>query len=532
MQVVLLARRHGSDCGRAHRQARRRAFDSCRWRRLPCSTCQARTPRSCWPGSTPSSARSRRRCADPSPSSPERGPARRGRSRTGSRTAWRPGSTGRPRCWPSPSPPARRASCAAGSSSSGRTACRPGRSTRRPCASCSTSGPARTAATSRRSSTTGCRWSRSRPAGCGSGSTPPGCATWSPRSPGPRSATSGPRTTRAWPSSTTAASPRSTPETVARIFTGYEEAKRDRGRIDFEDILLCTAALISDHPDVAEQVRRTYRHLVVDEYQDVSPLQEALLTLWRGDSQEICVVGDPAQTIHSFAGRAADLPHRVRAPVPRGDRRQARPRLPLDPAGRRLRQPGDGGGGRLVAEARGPAPRRTAGELRRGLRRGGRGVGRRRLGRGAARGRRRLPRHRRALPHQRAVAPARAGAGRPPHPVPGAQRRALLRAARGAPDAGDAAHPGAGARRCGRGRGRVRARPRQGAARHAGLDRASAGGRGVGPGAVGVARRAAQRGRGPRRRAPGHGRPARRWPRCRASSTAGPRRSTCRSPRA
>ena len=91
-------------------------------------------------------------------------------------------------------------------------------------------------------------------------------------------------------------------ETVARIFTGYEEAKRDRGRIDFEDILLCTAALISDHPDVAEQVRRTYRHLVVDEYQDVSPLQEALLTLWRGDSQEICVVGDPAQTIHSFAG--------------------------------------------------------------------------------------------------------------------------------------------------------------------------------------------------------------------------------------
>jgi len=91
-------------------------------------------------------------------------------------------------------------------------------------------------------------------------------------------------------------------ETVGRIFLGYEEAKRDRGRIDFEDILLCTAAMISDHPEVAEQVRRTYRHLVVDEYQDVSPLQEALLTLWRGDSSEICVVGDPAQTIHSFAG--------------------------------------------------------------------------------------------------------------------------------------------------------------------------------------------------------------------------------------
>ena len=210
VQVVLLARRHGSDCGRAHRQARRRAFDSCRWRRLPCATCQARTPRSCWPASTPSSARSRRRCAGPSPSSPGRGRARRGPSRTGSRTAWRPGSTVPPRCWPSRSPPAPRVSCAAGSSSSGPTACRRGRSTPRPCASCSTSGPARTAATSRRSSTTGCRWSPSPPDGCGSASTPPGCATWSPRSRGPRSATSAPRTTPGWPSSTTAASPRST----------------------------------------------------------------------------------------------------------------------------------------------------------------------------------------------------------------------------------------------------------------------------------------------------------------------------------
>ena len=91
-------------------------------------------------------------------------------------------------------------------------------------------------------------------------------------------------------------------ETVARIFTGYEAAKRDRGRIDFEDILLCAAALMSDQPEVADTIRRTYRHLVVDEYQDVSPLQEALLTLWRGDRSDICVVGDPAQTIHSFAG--------------------------------------------------------------------------------------------------------------------------------------------------------------------------------------------------------------------------------------
>ncbi len=91
-------------------------------------------------------------------------------------------------------------------------------------------------------------------------------------------------------------------ETVARVFTAYEQVKRDRQRIDFEDILLCTAAMIAEHPGIAAEIRRTYRHLVVDEYQDVSPLQQALLDLWRGDSADVCVVGDPAQTIHSFAG--------------------------------------------------------------------------------------------------------------------------------------------------------------------------------------------------------------------------------------
>ena len=95
------------------------------------------------------------------------------------------------------------------------------------------------------------------------------------------------------------------PETIGRIFATYEAVKRDRSRIDFEDILLCTAALIAEHGEVADAVRRAYRHLVVDEYQDVSPLQEALLNLWRGEREDVCVVGDPAQTIHSFAGARA-----------------------------------------------------------------------------------------------------------------------------------------------------------------------------------------------------------------------------------
>nr|WP_035756809.1 ATP-dependent DNA helicase UvrD2 [Granulicoccus phenolivorans] len=96
------------------------------------------------------------------------------------------------------------------------------------------------------------------------------------------------------------------PDTIGRVFAGYEQLKNDRGRIDFEDILLCTVALLSDHPEILEEVRRTYRHLVVDEYQDVSPLQETLLDLWVGERGDLCVVGDPAQTIHSFAGARSD----------------------------------------------------------------------------------------------------------------------------------------------------------------------------------------------------------------------------------
>jgi DNA helicase-2/ATP-dependent DNA helicase PcrA len=102
------------------------------------------------------------------------------------------------------------------------------------------------------------------------------------------------------------------PEQVARTFVTYEELKRDRGRIDFTDILLCCAALLDEHEHIAAEVRRTYRHLVVDEYQDVSPLQQRLLDLWRGAGRDLCVVGDPAQTIHTFAGASSS--HLLRLP--------------------------------------------------------------------------------------------------------------------------------------------------------------------------------------------------------------------------
>ena len=97
------------------------------------------------------------------------------------------------------------------------------------------------------------------------------------------------------------------PESVARVFATYEEVKRGQGRMDMEDVLLCAAALLAEDERVAAQVRRQYKWFVVDEFQDVSPIQAALLDLWLGGRDDLCVVGDPAQTIYSFAGANASF---------------------------------------------------------------------------------------------------------------------------------------------------------------------------------------------------------------------------------
>ncbi len=94
-------------------------------------------------------------------------------------------------------------------------------------------------------------------------------------------------------------------DTVARVFGTYEDVKRSQGRMDMEDVLLLTAGMLAEDERVAAQVRRQYKWFVVDEFQDVSPIQTALLDLWLGGRDELCVVGDPAQTIYSFAGANA-----------------------------------------------------------------------------------------------------------------------------------------------------------------------------------------------------------------------------------
>ncbi|MDR3036505.1 MAG: ATP-dependent helicase, partial [Kitasatospora sp.] len=98
------------------------------------------------------------------------------------------------------------------------------------------------------------------------------------------------------------------PAETARVYAAYEDAKRQRGLIDFEDVLLLTAAILEDRPEIADRVRSQYRHFTVDEYQDVSPLQQRLLEQWTGGDggASLCVVGDASQTIYSFTGATPD----------------------------------------------------------------------------------------------------------------------------------------------------------------------------------------------------------------------------------
>ncbi|MFF8287964.1 ATP-dependent DNA helicase UvrD2 [Streptomyces sp. NPDC016309] len=106
------------------------------------------------------------------------------------------------------------------------------------------------------------------------------------------------------------------PAEIGQIYAMYEQLKRDRGAIDFEDVLLLTVGILQDRHDIADRIRGQYQHFVVDEYQDVSPLQQRLLDLWLGDRDNLCVVGDASQTIYSFTGATPDhlLNFRTRHP--------------------------------------------------------------------------------------------------------------------------------------------------------------------------------------------------------------------------
>jgi DNA helicase-2/ATP-dependent DNA helicase PcrA len=92
---------------------------------------------------------------------------------------------------------------------------------------------------------------------------------------------------------------------VSAVYAGYEVQKvrsDDLMLLDFDDLLLHTAAALENDAAVAEEFRDRYRCFVVDEYQDVTPLQQRVLSAWLGDRDDLTVVGDANQTIYSFTG--------------------------------------------------------------------------------------------------------------------------------------------------------------------------------------------------------------------------------------
>ena len=101
-------------------------------------------------------------------------------------------------------------------------------------------------------------------------------------------------------------------EQVATVYAGYEELKNRAELLDFDDLLLHTAAALEEHRGVAEEFRDRYRCFVVDEYQDVTALQQRVLDAWLGGRDDLTVVGDANQTIYTFAG--ADPRHLLEFP--------------------------------------------------------------------------------------------------------------------------------------------------------------------------------------------------------------------------
>ena len=91
-------------------------------------------------------------------------------------------------------------------------------------------------------------------------------------------------------------------EQVATVYQGYEKLKNQARMLDFDDLLLHTAAALEEHPAIAEEFRDRYRCFVVDEFQDITPLQHRVLDAWLGARDDLTVVGDANQTIYSFAG--------------------------------------------------------------------------------------------------------------------------------------------------------------------------------------------------------------------------------------
>ena len=93
--------------------------------------------------------------------------------------------------------------------------------------------------------------------------------------------------------------------TIASTYERYEAEKRSRRLLDFDDLLDGWRRAIERGDEFAQAQRWRFRHVFVDEFQDVNPLQYAVLTALLGDSADLCVVGDPRQAIYGWNGADA-----------------------------------------------------------------------------------------------------------------------------------------------------------------------------------------------------------------------------------
>lgn len=93
---------------------------------------------------------------------------------------------------------------------------------------------------------------------------------------------------------------------IRDIYTRYWERCRQAGAMDFDDLLVYTYILFRDHPDVLARYREQFRYILVDEYQDTNYAQHSIVLQLSKEHQQVCVVGDDAQSIYSFRGADID----------------------------------------------------------------------------------------------------------------------------------------------------------------------------------------------------------------------------------
>lgn len=89
---------------------------------------------------------------------------------------------------------------------------------------------------------------------------------------------------------------------IEPVFQRYQQALAEAKAFDFDDLIVGPSALLGEYPEVLERLQRLYSHIIVDEYQDISPCQHKLLRMLAGNSATVCAVGDPDQAIYGFRG--------------------------------------------------------------------------------------------------------------------------------------------------------------------------------------------------------------------------------------